>query len=68
MSRIKADKFYTQTQIIRDCLKFLEEQGIHLSSFDNIIEPAAGDGAWLNYLPHFQAFEDRKSTRLNSST
>ena len=57
MSRIKADKFYTQTQIIRDCLKFLEEQGIHLSNFDNIIEPAAGDGAWLNYLPHFQAFD-----------
>jgi len=46
---IKYDKFYTKENIVKKVLKFL-----NLNSYDFIIEPSAGAGAFSNLLPSYK--------------
>lgn len=48
------DKFYTRPEIAQDCVNFFEaETGLDLATEDSgaIIEPSAGNGAFLDTLP-----------------
>lgn len=40
------DRFYTKREVVQECVGLID-----LTSFDVIIEPGAGDGAFLDYLP-----------------
>ena len=40
------DRFYTKREVVKECVSLID-----ISAFDTIIEPAAGDGAFLDYLP-----------------
>ena len=46
------DKFYTKSSTIQECIKFL-----NFNEFDCIIEPSAGSGNFLQFLPHFFAYD-----------
>lgn len=46
------DKFYTKASTIQECIKLL-----NLNEFDCIIEPSAGNGSFLQFLPHFFAYD-----------
>ena len=46
------DKFYTKASTINECMKLL-----NLIEFDCIIEPSAGSGNFLQFLPHFFAYD-----------
>ena len=46
------DKFYTKASTIQECIKFL-----NFNEFDCIIEPSAGSGNFLQFLPHFFAYD-----------
>ena len=46
------DKFYTKASTIQECIKFL-----NFNEFDCIIEPSAGNGSFLQFLPHFFAYD-----------
>ena len=46
------DKFYTKPSIIGECIKLL-----NFDEFDCIIEPSAGSGNFLQFLPHFFAYD-----------
>ena len=50
------DKFYTQNHVSKLCFDFLQDQ---LSIDENAIylEPSAGAGSFLNYLPHYIALD-----------
>ena len=50
------DKFYTQNHVSKLCFEFLQDQ---LSIDENAIylEPSAGAGSFLNYLPHYIALD-----------
>lgn len=50
------DKFYTQNHVSKLCFDFLQSQ---LSIDENAIylEPSAGAGSFLNYLPHYVALD-----------
>lgn len=43
----KNDKFYTKNEIVDYCLSFIE-----IDKYDKIIEPSAGNGAFLKKLPN----------------
>lgn len=43
----KNDKFYTKSEIVDYCLSFIE-----IDKYNKIIEPSAGDGAFLKKLPN----------------
>lgn len=47
MSKYGFDQFYTKKDVVIECLSFL-----NLNEFDMIIEPSAGDGAFLNEINH----------------
>lgn len=46
------DKFYTKTSVAAQCLSKLD-----LDSYDEIIEPSAGNGAFSNLIPNVKAFD-----------
>lgn len=47
MSKYGFDQFYTKKDVVLKCLNYLK-----LDEFDIIIEPSAGDGAFLNEIIH----------------
>ena len=46
------DKCQTKSSTIQECIKFL-----NFNEFDCIIEPSAGSGNFLQFLPHFFAYD-----------
>ena len=46
------DKFYTKSSTIEECIRLL-----NLNEFDCIIEPSAGSGNFLQFLPHCMAYD-----------
>lgn len=49
------DKFYTKTDIARQCVDFLS-QYVDLTH-ERCLEPSAGNGAFLSYLPQYEAYD-----------
>lgn len=52
----KLDKFYTKDNVAQECIEFLKQ---HLSSFNKelFLEPSAGSGVFLPYLPRYEAYD-----------
>lgn len=51
----KNDKFYTKTEVAKQCVNFLSH---YVDLEDKIcLEPSAGNGAFLPYLPHYDAYD-----------
>lgn len=51
----KNDKFYTKIEVAKQCVNFLS-QYINLDN-ELCLEPSAGGGAFLHYLPHYEAYD-----------
>lgn len=47
------DKYYTKPDVAKLCVRYIDD----LDSYDNIIEPSAGNGAFLEYLPKYEAYD-----------
>ena len=48
---MKLDKFYTKPEIAKQCVDFLQKK-LPLSGTERYLEPSAGAGAFLSYLPN----------------
>lgn len=49
------DKFYTKSEIAKQCVDFLQA---HIDITDRLcLEPSAGAGAFLPFLPHWEAYD-----------
>lgn len=53
---MKLDKFYTKSTIAEQCVSFLKEK-LPLTGNETYLEPSAGDGSFLAYLPQFTAID-----------
>ena len=53
---MKLDKFYTKPAIAEQCVNFLKEK-LSLTGNETYLEPSAGDGSFLAYLPQFTAID-----------
>ena len=53
---MKLDKFYTKPVIAEQCVSFLKEK-LPLTGNETYLEPSAGDGSFLAYLPQFTAID-----------
>ena len=51
MAKRHLDKYYTPSSVVKAVLKVVEKEIMPLEKFSRIIEPSAGDGAFLKYLP-----------------
>lgn len=51
MAKRYLDKYYTPTSVVKAVLKVIEKDIMTLDKFSRIIEPSAGDGAFLKLLP-----------------
>lgn len=51
MAKRYLDKYYTPTSVVKAVLKVIEKDIMPLDKFSRIIEPSAGDGAFLKLLP-----------------
>lgn len=47
----KLDQFYTKDVIAKECVKFFENNVCKIDIFSCVVEPSAGSGNILNYLP-----------------
>lgn len=47
------DKYYTKPDVAKLCVSHIDD----LDTYDNIIEPSAGNGAFLGYLPKYEAYD-----------
>lgn len=45
------DQFFTKREIVQRCIQNFHREISSFEVFDNIIEPSAGNGGWLEYLP-----------------
>lgn len=50
------DKFYTQNHVAKQCFEFLHSQ-LTISDDTIYLEPSAGAGAFLDFLPHYIALD-----------
>lgn len=50
---IQYDQYYTKPEVAKLCVRHIDD----LDSYDNIIEPSAGNGAFLEYLPKYEAYD-----------
>ena len=50
---VEFDKFYTKKEIAKFCV----EQIPDIESYEYIVEPSAGNGSFLDYLPKFVAYD-----------
>lgn len=48
----KNDKFYTKTEVVKKCCDSFD-----FSKYKTIIEPSAGNGAFLPFLPYYKAYD-----------
>ena len=53
---MKLDKFYTKPAIAKQCVNFLKEK-LSLTGNETYLEPSAGNGSFLAYLPQFTAID-----------
>ena len=53
---VKADKFYTKREVARDCYNLLKNK-LELTGDELFLEPTAGDGAFLDNLKNFEAYD-----------
>lgn len=53
---MKLDKFYTKPDIAEQCVSFLKEK-LPLIGKETYLEPSAGDGSFLAYLPRYAAID-----------
>ena len=53
---MKLDKFYTKPAVAEQCVSFLKEK-LPLIGNETYLEPSAGDGSFLAYLPQFTAID-----------
>ena len=53
---VKADKFYTKREVAKDCYDLLKNK-LELTGDELFIEPTAGDGAFLDNLKNFEAYD-----------
>lgn len=53
---MKLDKFYTKPVIAEQCVSFLKEK-LPLTGNETYLEPSAGSGSFLAYLPQFTAID-----------
>lgn len=53
---MKLDKFYTKPVIAEQCVSFLKEK-LSLTGNETYLEPSAGNGSFLAYLPQFTAID-----------
>ena len=53
---MKLDKFYTKPAIAEQCVSFLKEK-LPLIGNETYLEPSAGNGSFLAYLPQFTAID-----------
>ena len=53
---MKLDKFYTKPAIAEQCVNFLKEK-LPLTGNETYLEPSAGGGSFLAYLPQFTAID-----------
>ena len=64
------DKFYTNKEVAEDCVNIVKLK-YDISNYD-IIEPSAGSGNFLDFLPNYTAFdiypEDRRIVKLDFLT
>ena len=51
MAKIHNDKYYTPDLVVKKVIEVLEKDVMPIEKFTRIIEPSAGAGAFLNYLP-----------------
>ena len=51
MAKRYLDKYYTPVSVVKAVLKVVEKEIMPLDKFSRIIEPSAGDGAFLKLLP-----------------
>lgn len=65
---VEFDKFYTKREVAKFCIEQIPDMGSYL----NIIEPSAGDGSFLDFLPKFVAYdimpEDSRITQVDFLT
>lgn len=65
------DKFYTKNSVAKDCFDFLQNN-LNISKEAIYLEPSAGGGAFLDYLPNYIALdikpEDDRIQRQNFLT
>lgn len=50
------DKFYTKNSVAKDCFDFLQNN-LNISKEAIYLEPSAGGGAFLDYLPNYIALD-----------
>lgn len=50
------DKFYTQREVAKNCFDFLKDN-IDIENTSVFLEPSAGAGAFLEFLPHYVALD-----------
>lgn len=50
---IQYDQYYTKAEVAKYCVESVPE----IDSYDNIIEPSAGNGAFLEHLPKYEAYD-----------
>ena len=53
MAKIHNDKYYTPEAVVKKVIEVLEKDIGPIKYFSRIIEPSAGDGAFLNHLPDY---------------
>ena len=51
MAKIHNDKYYTPEAAVKKVIEVIERDVSPIKYFSRIIEPSAGAGAFLNYLP-----------------
>lgn len=49
---MKLDKFYTKPEVAKQCYDFLRQK----ADGEMFLEPSAGDGSFLNFLPQYSVF------------
>lgn len=53
MPKVHLDKYYTKKEIAQKCLSLIPD----FSTYDTIIEPSAGNGAFSNAIPNCIAYD-----------
>ena len=53
---VKADKFYTKREVAKDCYNLLKNK-LELTGDELFLEPTAGNGAFLDNLKNFKAYD-----------
>lgn len=50
---IQYDKYYTKPEVAKYCVESVSD----IDAYDSIVEPSAGNGVFLEYLPKYEAYD-----------